>query len=123
MSKDRINLGKQGENLAADFLKKQGFNILVRNYRKKSGEIDIIARDGEWLVFIEVKTRTNVHFGQPYEAVTTKKQTQISRVALDYITRKKLHDEPARFDVISILLPTSGKADITHLPFCFEALL
>ena len=123
MSKARNNLGKQGEDIAADFLKTRGMNILVRNYRQKTGEIDIIARDAEWLVFVEVKTRKTIRFGQPYEAVTARKQTQISRVALDYITRNKLHDESIRFDVISILLPATGKSEITHLPFCFEATL
>jgi len=97
-----------------------GFSILARNYRQKTGEIDIIARDGDCLVFVEVKTRKSLRFGQPFEAVTTKKQAQLSRVALDYLSRNKLLDQPARFDVISILLADDGKADIEHLPNCFE---
>ena len=123
MSKTGINLGTQGENLAAHYLKSKGFQILVRNYRQKTGEIDIIARDGQWLVFIEVKTRKSLRFGQPYEAVTLKKQSQISRIALDYITRNKLHDQLVRFDVISVLMKSDETADITHLPNCFEAIL
>jgi putative endonuclease len=123
MSKARIKLGAQGEDLAADYLTTQGYIILARNFRKKSGEIDIIARDGEWLVFIEVKTRTNLLFGQPYEAVTLKKQAQISRGALAYITINKLHNQAMRFDVISVLIQTNGKTEINHLPGCFEAAL
>jgi len=123
LSKARINLGVQGEDLATDFFKTRGYTIPARNYRQKTGEIDIIARDGEVLVFIEVKTRSSLLFGQPYEAVTQKKQGQISRVALDYITRNKLHNQAMRFDVVSVLIPTNGKTEINHLPACFEAIL
>ncbi len=123
MSDTRITLGKQGEDMATAHLKKNGFQIVTRNYRQKSGEIDIIARDGEWLVFIEVKTRKSLRFGQPFEAVTQKKQTQIGRVALDYMTRNKLLDQAVRFDVISIMVNQDGKADIEHLPNCFEPII
>lgn len=119
MSKARINLGKQGEDLAAAFLQKKGFQIIVRNYRQKTGEVDIIARDKETLVFIEVKTRSNLLFGKPFEAVTTNKQAQLNRIALDYITRNKLLEQAARFDVISILIRKNGKAEIEHLQNCF----
>lgn len=120
MSETRIKLGKQGEDLAVDHLLGRGFEIIVRNYRQKTGEIDIIARDREWLVFVEVKTRKSTCFGQPFEAVTKKKQSQICRVALDYMSRNKLLDQPARFDVISILINKNGKAVIEHLANCFE---
>ena len=120
MSEARITLGKQGEDLAVNHLLGKGFTIIVRNYRQKTGEIDIIARDREWLVFVEVKTRKSTRFGQPFEAVTRKKQAQISRVALDYMNRNKLLDQPARFDVISILINKNGKAAIEHLRNCFE---
>ena len=120
MSDTRISLGKKGEDIATAHLKKNGFQIITRNYRQKSGEIDIIARDGEWLVFIEVKTRKSLRFGHPFEAVTQKKQNQIGRVALDYMTRNKLLDHAVRFDVISIMVNRDGKADIEHLPNCFE---
>lgn len=121
MSDARINLGKQGEDLASQHLKKMGFTILARNYRQKSGEIDIIARDRNCLVFVEVKTRKSLRFGQPFEAVTPKKQAQLSKVALDYLSRNKLLDQSARFDVISILLPDNGKITIEHIPNCFES--
>ncbi len=122
MSKERITLGKLGENLAVTYLKKNGYNIIKRNYRQKTGEIDIIARDSENLIFVEVKTRKSLRFGKPFEAVTPKKQAQISRVALDYITRNKLSDQAIRFDVISIVMIQDGKPEIEHLPNCFEAI-
>jgi putative endonuclease len=120
LSEARIALGKQGEDLAARHLLEKGFTIIVRNYRQKTGEIDIIARDRECLVFIEVKTRKSSRFGQPFEAVTKKKQAQISRVALHYMNCNKLLDQSARFDVISILIDKNGKAAIEHLCNCFE---
>jgi putative endonuclease len=121
LSKERINLGKQGEDLAVAYLKSHGVAIIKRNYRQKSGEIDIIARDQEWLVFVEVKTRKSLRFGYPYEAVTPKKQAQISRVALEYITRNKLSDQAVRFDVISIVITKDGDPEIEHLANCFDA--
>lgn len=121
MSKDRISLGKQGEDLAATYLKSHGVDIIKRNYRQKSGEIDIIARDQECLVFVEVKTRKSLRYGQPFEAVTPKKQAQISRIALDYMTRNKLSDQAVRFDVVSIVMCKDGKPQIEHLANCFEA--
>lgn len=123
MSDTRISLGKKGEDIATSHLERNGFQIIVRNYRQKTGEIDIIAKDGKWLVFIEVKTRTSLRFGQPFEAVTQKKQNQIGRVALDYMTRNKISDQPVRFDVISIVLGRNGKTDIEHLPDCFQPVI
>ena len=120
MSKARISLGKHGEDLAANHLTKKGFTILERNYRQKIGEIDIIARKDKVLVFIEVKTRKSTIFGQPFEAVTPRKQAQLSRVALDYMTRNKVLNHPARFDVVSILIAGDGTATIEHLRNCFE---
>lgn len=120
MSKTRINLGKKGEEMAAFYLQKKGFQILARNYRQKTGEVDIIAMEKQTLVFVEVKTRTNTRFGQPFEAVTLKKQAQLSRIALDYMSRNKLLDQAARFDVISILIPKDRTAEIEHLRNCFE---
>jgi len=121
LSKERISLGKHGEELASEFLKNAGLSIIVRNYRNKTGEIDIIARDQETLVFVEVKTRKSLTYGQPYEAVSRKKQKQICRLALYYMTRNKLHDQAVRFDVISIVMTSNENPKIEHLINCFEA--
>ena len=95
VSESRINLGKLGEDLATVFLKQKGFQIITRNYRQKTGEVDIISKDGETLIFIEVKTRSSLLFGQPFEAVTIKKQTQLNRIALDYMTRNQINNQAA----------------------------
>lgn len=121
MSRERISLGKQGEDLAASYLRNKCYKIIQRNYRQKSGEIDIIARDRDTLIFVEVKTRKNLSFGRPFESVTPKKQSQLTRIALDYMTRNRLTEEAVRFDVISILMSPDGEAEIEHLANCFEA--
>ena len=102
--KTRIGTGKSGEDLAVRYLEKQGYTIIKRNYRQRIGEIDIIARDGKCLVFIEVKTRRTGRYGSPFEAVDSRKQAQISRVALEYITRYHYDDLEARFDVVAVQL-------------------
>ena len=95
-------LGKKGENVAAHYLKKKGYKIVEQNFTTPFGEIDIIAWDKTTLVFIEVKTRQNTRYGQPFESVTRKKMEKISKVALYYLKRFKSLP-PARFDVLNII--------------------
>lgn len=103
MTIKRIGLGKEGEDLAAKLLKKDGYKIKERNYRSPAGEIDIIATDGDTLVFVEVKTRSNKSFGRPEEAVNVRKQQQIIKAAMHYLQQSvKLEERPARFDVVSV---------------------
>ncbi len=120
MSKRRISFGKHGEEIAAAFLRNKGYRIVTRNYRLKSGEIDIICTDGCTHVFVEVKTRKPSPFGLPIEAVNKRKQHQISCTALAYLSRNRLLDEPARFDVMGIIAHPSGP-EITHVIGAFEA--
>ena len=101
---DRKELGKKGEELALRFLKKRGYRVVEKNYVCKMGEMDIIAREKDTWVFIEVKTRTSTIFGPPQLAVNSSKQRQLSKVALNYLMEKKLEDMKARFDVVAILL-------------------
>jgi len=89
-------------NIAAAFLKKKGYNILFRNYKCSFGEIDIIAKHKKTLSFIEVKTRSTKKYGLPQEAVTPAKQAKISRVALEFVQRYKMENRAARFDVVSV---------------------
>ncbi|MBI4707067.1 MAG: YraN family protein [Candidatus Omnitrophica bacterium] len=105
MSKERIELGKSGEELAVELLKKNGFKILERNFRTKFGEIDIIALEKDTLCFVEVKSRSSLRFGSGFEAVSGLKQKQIARPALIYLKDKNLLDKKARFDVISLTGP------------------
>ena len=95
-------LGRVGENKAVAYLKKQGYNITERNYKNAFGEIDVIAKDGDYTVFIEVKTRTDAAFGAPSEAVDKKKRQKYVRIAQAYLMSKGLADKPCRFDVIEI---------------------
>lgn len=109
-------LGAEGEELAVKYLLKKGYRILERNFVSRSGEIDIIAGDGEVIVFIEVKTRSEGRFGRfgpPEMAVDSRKQRKIRRAALHYISRLK-KEPAARFDVISICLTPAGK-EIEHI--------
>jgi putative endonuclease len=97
-------LGGSYEQMAADFLSRHGYRILERNFRCRIGEIDIVARDGACLVFVEVKYRSSLRFGGPMAAVNLKKQRTISRVASFYLASHHLgFDTPCRFDVVGIL--------------------
>ena len=104
MDRSRLNIAKTGELLALKHLKTLGCKILAQNYRARRGEIDLIVQDGEFTVFVEVKTRRSLRFGLPQEAVTLQKQRQISKVALAYLQARNLLDAPCRFDVIAIHL-------------------
>lgn len=104
MSHSRLNIAKIGESLAVKHFKARGCEILARNYRARRGEIDIVVQDGEFTVFVEVKTRRSLKFGLPQSAVTLQKQKQISKVALAYLQTHNLLDAPCRFDVIAIHL-------------------
>jgi putative endonuclease len=104
MTLQKKELGAKGEEVAVRYLKSQGYRILERNYRIRLGEIDIIAEQGIDLVFIEVKTRSDILFGSPLDSVTIPKQRQLSKVALEYMSKKSCHNRPARFDVVGVQL-------------------
>ncbi|MEO5355916.1 MAG: YraN family protein [Nitrospirae bacterium YQR-1] len=115
---NNVATGKQGEKLAGEFIKKLGYQILEKNYKNKIGEIDIIAKDGDCVVFIEVKTRLNDTFGMPVEAVNFRKIHKIKNTALIYM---KTLDNPAavRFDVISVMIGAK-QYQIEHIKGAFE---
>jgi len=104
MKDPRRQLGDAGEDLAAAALKKQGYQILERNYVTPLGEIDLIARHRGELVFIEVKTRRSDKFQDPRDAVTPAKQARLQRLADYYLQRKRLGEVDIRFDVVGIIL-------------------
>ena len=114
-----IDFGSFAENLAEEFLKKRGYKILDRNYRKPWGEIDIIARDGKVLAFVEVKARRTNHFGGPKWALTPRKQRKISMVALHYLKATKQTHVKARFDVVALSL-TKDNPQIEIIKNAFE---
>jgi putative endonuclease len=112
--------GNRGERAAVKFLKRQGFKIVARNFENRYGEIDIIAIEGDTLVFIEVKTRRSTRAGSPLEAVDAKKQQQIMRTAQAYLSQRGLNEQSYRFDVIGLLWPEDAKdPEIQHVRHAF----
>jgi putative endonuclease len=112
-------LGDRGERAAARFLRRRGLRVLLRGYRTRFGEIDLIARDGETLVFVEVKARRQ---GVPAEAVTAEKQRRITLAALQFLRKHRLLDVRSRFDIVAIVWPDErGQPQIEHIPNAFEA--
>jgi putative endonuclease len=110
---NRRKRGEEGENIAAEYLCNNGMKILERNYRFNRGEVDIIAEDGEEIIFVEVKMRISNTFGTPEEAVTEEKQRQIMSVAEGYLYERNLNNRPCRFDVVAIDF-LDGKKTIRH---------
>ncbi|MGN0788045.1 MAG: YraN family protein [Candidatus Onthoplasma sp.] len=109
--------GKKGELIASSYLENKGYKIIANNYKNKIGEIDIIAKDGNVLVFVEVKTRLSSMFGMPIEAVDDKKQRKIRLVAEVYLNSKKLKNVECRFDVVGIL--GEEEEEIEHIVDAF----
>lgn len=97
-----VSIGTLGEEAAVETLKKRGYKIIERNYRSKFGEIDIIAKDGEYTCFIEVRLRKNDNFGTPAETINEGKRRRIISTAKIYASSKKIYDTPMRFDVVAI---------------------
>ena len=104
MTLARQALGKLGEELAVADLTRRGYAILARRYRTQHGEIDIVAEDGETLVFVEVKCRADAEFGTAAEAVTPDKQRRLARMARFYLSEMRVRDRSCRFDVVAIML-------------------
>ncbi len=102
------DLGRTGEDIAAKYLTKHGYKIIARNFRCRSGEIDIIARDGEYIVFVEVKARTSDRYGAATEAVNIHKQQRLKRLATYYLHMTGQLNVNCRFDVV-ILMPDHNK--------------
>ncbi|HUN65692.1 MAG TPA: YraN family protein [Bacteroidota bacterium] len=112
------SLGRKGETIAVDYLRKKGYRIVGQNYRFGRGEIDIVALLEGTLVFVEVKTRRTARFGAPEEAVTPKKQNQIRKTAEGYLFEHDLDDQSCRFDVIAVS-SRRGTTSVTHLENAF----
>jgi putative endonuclease len=95
-------LGKEGESLAEQFLIQNGYTIRCRNWRKRTGELDIVAEEAETIVFVEVKARRSERYGEPVESVDARKQRQIAQTALLYLAEHNLDNRNCRFDVVAI---------------------
>lgn len=112
--------GKLGEDSAANFLEAKGYAIVARNFRIRSAEIDIIAREGDVLIFVEVKARSNVRHGLPSEAVTLRKQKKIIEAAGVFLQDENFCDCACRFDVVEVFLRGGSVEAINHIENAFE---
>lgn len=119
MTDARQRLGETGEKLACEELTERGYAILAKRYRTRHGEIDIVAQDGETIVFVEVKMKSSPECGRAVEAVTRWKQRRVVRMAVDYIARHDLHARPIRFDVVAIDV-VDGLPRITVIAAAFD---
>jgi len=119
--RNRKQLGKKGERIAASFLGKQGYRVIMRNYQSRLGEIDIIAEENGDLVFVEVKTRRSKDFGLPEEALSYDKRRRLTRLALNYLAHRKIKDVKCRFDVVSILMDKDEVKDVRLIKDAFQA--
>lgn len=112
-------LGKSGEEVAIEYLKKKKYKIVNKGFRFLRGEIDIIAYDGDTLVFVEVKTRKSFRFTQPEESVTPAKRKQLRRVAQGYLLREHIQDIECRFDVLSLSYDELEGYTVKHIKDAF----
>ena len=121
MTLRRQQLGESGEDLACRELGSRGYVVLARRYRTRYGEIDIVARDGETVVFVEVKLKTSGGFGAAAESVTPWKQRRVVSMAIDYLARNRLTEHPCRFDVVAIDLMDDGTPNVSVFQAAFDA--
>jgi putative endonuclease len=112
-------LGARGEQIAVAYLTDTGLRVLDRNWRCREGEIDLVARDGEALVFCEVKARRGLGYGHPAEAVTPAKRRRIRVLAQRWLAAHDEHAPEVRFDVVGVLVRTGAPAEVTHLRGAF----
>lgn len=115
----KTDRGRKGEELACRYLTERGFSLVTRNFRRLRGEIDLIMEDRSTLVFVEVKTRCSLRYGQPREAVTDLKQQRIRRCAVQYLAERETGSRPVRFDVVEVMIGPGGTARLYHLRNAF----
>ena len=111
----RVRLGRYGEDLAARYLRDLGMEVIERNWRCELGEVDVVARDGDWVVFCEVKTRSSSGFGEPVEAVTFTKARRLRRLAAAYLASHEVRAAGVRIDVVGVLCRPGEPAVVRHV--------
>ena len=120
MPRSRAGLGNRGEELARRFLASKGFSILESNYRCRWGEVDIVARSGDELVFVEVRTRSGNAFGSPEESVTEGKARRLAETAQTFLQERGMEDAGWRIDLVAVRVDSRGNARINHLENAVE---
>jgi putative endonuclease len=116
----RIRTGKQGEEIAVAYLKGEGYQIIERNYRCLFGEVDIVAKDRDMIVFVEVKSRKSELYGDPQTAVSLEKQKKLCRISIKYLEERRFYPCNARFDVVAVkMLPTGNEIELIRNAFDF----
>jgi len=113
------DLGRKGEELAADFLVEAGMQVVERNWRCSQGEIDLVARDGDELVFVEVKTRSSLGYGHPLEAITVAKLARLRRLASAWCAAHPGQSGLVRIDAVAVVAPMFGAVVVEHLKRVF----
>lgn len=117
----RRAIGVKGEDEAARFLARCGYAILDKNVRTRAGEIDLVAKEGKTLVFVEVKTRKDLEGDPPQAGVNTRKQNRLGKLAHGYLKLKRLREQPCRFDVVAVIVNDEGGVKaIRHIPNAFS---
>lgn len=114
MADPRHTSGQRGELLAEQFLKRLGYKILARRYTTPVGELDLVVRTGDTVVFVEVKTRRDRRLADPEDALTSAKRTRLFKAAAWLLHRKRWEGRPCRFDVVAVILPEEGEPEVTH---------
>jgi putative endonuclease len=115
-----LRSGQQGERAARRYLQKSGLKFLTANFRSRRAEIDLVFRDGDCLVFVEVKTRSSEAWTRPAAAVNKAKRRLLSRAGLDYLRLLKYPQVPIRFDIVEVLLRDGDVQEVRHLPNVFS---
>jgi putative endonuclease len=114
-----LRLGKMGERAARKYLKQRGLKFLTANYRTPRGEIDLVFRDGDCLVFVEVKTRSSEEWGSPASAVDAERRGRLTRAGLDYLRRLKNPAIKVRFDIVEVLVQDGKVREVRHIENAF----
>ena len=114
MSDPRHELGARGEALAERFLKRRGLKTVTRRFSTPVGELDLIMRDGETVVFVEVKTRRDREYAEPEDAITATKLRRLMRAVQWFLHHKRWDEQPCRFDVVTVILPPEGEPEFEH---------
>ncbi len=122
MSRERRIIGRCGEERAAEFIAAQGYRVIATNFRRKFGELDLVAEEGGEIVFIEVKTRSGKAYGHPLESITAAKRKRIIRAAAAFLQERGLEDRPCRFDAVAVSIDQAGKwqVEVTRAAFVVE---